>query len=76
MFKYLIKKRTDPVFDIYQTFLEDKSEDKQNLCIGEYRDDKGNPYKLKVLEKAMKEYIPSSFSYPPLLEIKNLLMNQ
>ena len=66
MFKYLIKKRTDPVFDIYQTFLEDKSEDKQNLCIGEYRDDKGNPYKLKVLEKAMKEYIPSSFSYPPL----------
>ena len=66
MFKYLIKKRTDPVFDIYQTFLEDKSENKQNLCIGEYRDDKGNPYKLKVLEKAMKEYIPSSFSYPPL----------
>jgi aspartate/tyrosine/aromatic aminotransferase len=43
MFKYLIKKRTDPVFDIYQTFLEDKSENKQNLCIGEYRDDKGNP---------------------------------
>ena len=66
MFKYLIKKRTDLIFDIYQKFLEDNSQNKQNLTIGEYQDYKGNPYKLKVVEKAMKEYIPSSFSYSPL----------
>ena len=46
--------------------MEDNSQNKQNLTIGEYRDYKGNPYKLKVVEKAMKEYIPSSFSYSPL----------
>lgn len=66
MFKNTIKAQTDPIFEIYQEYLEDKSKTKQNLTVGEYRNNEGNPYILKVIEKAMKEYIPNSFSYSPL----------
>lgn len=66
MFKNAIREKTDPIFEIYQEFLEDNSKIKQNLSVGEYRDNEGNPYILKVIEKAMKEYIPKSFSYSPL----------
>jgi aspartate/tyrosine/aromatic aminotransferase/malate/lactate dehydrogenase len=66
MFKNTIKAQTDPIFEIYQEYLEDNSKTKQNLTVGEYRNNEGNPYILKVIEKAMKEYIPKSFSYSPL----------
>ena len=66
MFKNTIKAQTDPIFEIYQEYLEDNSKTKQNLTVGEYRNNEGNPYILKVIEKAMKEYIPNSFSYSPL----------
>lgn len=66
MFKNTIKVQTDPIFEIYQEYLEDNSKTKQNLTVGEYRNNEGNPYILKVIEKAMKEYIPNSFSYSPL----------
>ena len=66
MFKNTIREKTDPIFEIYQEYLEDNSKFKQNLTVGEYRDNEGNPYILKIIEKAMKEYIPTSFSYSPL----------
>lgn len=66
MFKNTIKAQTDPIFEIYQEYLEDNSKTKQNLTVGEYRNNEGNPYILKVIEKAMKEYIQKSFSYSPL----------
>ena len=66
MFENLIEEKTDPIFSINQKFYEDSSKEKQNLSIGEYRDKNGNPYKLKILEKALSEYKPKSFSYSPL----------
>ena len=66
MFDNLIEEKVDPVFGIYQKFLEDSSKDKQNLSIGEYRDSNGNSYKLNILNRALLEYKPQSFSYSPL----------
>ena len=66
MFKYIIKEKTDPVFEVNKKFFDDKSPNKQNLRIGEYRDESGNPYKLKILEKEMNEYNPKSFGYNEL----------
>lgn len=66
MFKYIIKEKTDPVFEVNKKFFDDKSPNKQNLGIGEYRDESGNPYKLKILEKEMNEYNPKSFGYNEL----------
>ena len=66
MFKHIIKENTDPVFEINQKFIEDTSESKQNLGIGEYMDENCNTYKLKILEKKMYQYVSKSFGYNAL----------
>ncbi|XP_023025466.2 aspartate aminotransferase, mitochondrial [Leptinotarsa decemlineata] len=52
----------DSIFGMVAVFLEDKHPNKQNLTVGAYRDDNGNPYVLPSVRKAeekMKSGYPS-----------------
>ena len=45
----------DAILGISAAFKEDKNEKKVNLSIGAYRDEKGNTFLLRAVEKVEKE---------------------
>ena len=46
----------DPILGVNVEYNKDTNPNKVNLSIGAYKDDKGNPYTLKCVEKAVEKY--------------------
>ena len=47
---------SDPILGVNAEYNKDTDPNKVNLSIGAYKDDKGNPYTLKCVEKAVEKY--------------------
>lgn len=65
----------DAILGVNAEFVKDKNENKVNLGVGAYKDENGNPYILKSVEKAFENYIKNKegHEYLPIGGFKELL---
>ena len=67
----------DPILGVNIEYNNDPSPNKVNLSIGAYKDDKGNPYILKCVSKAIEKYSKDNVNheYLPIGGDPNFLMH-
>ena len=53
----------DPILGVNIDYLNDKFPEKVNLSIGAYKDEKGNAYTLKCVEKALDKYVANKVNH-------------
>ena len=53
----------DPILGVNVEYNKDTNPNKVNLSIGAYKDDKGNPYTLKCVEKAVEKYAKDKINH-------------
>ena len=53
----------DPILGVNVEYNKDTNPNKVNLSIGAYKDDKGNPYTLKCVEKALEKYAKDNVNH-------------
>lgn len=54
---------SDPILGVNAKYNKDTDPNKVNLSIGAYKDDKGNPYTLKCVEKAVEKYVKDKVNH-------------
>lgn len=67
----------DPILGVNIEYNNDTNPNKVNLSIGAYKDDKGNPYTLKCVTKAVEKYAKDQVNheYLPIGGDRNFLMH-
>lgn len=53
----------DPILGLNEDFRKDSFPKKVNLCIGSYKDEKGKPYILKCVKKALDKYVKDNVNH-------------
>ena len=54
---------SDPILGINVEYNKDTNPNKVNLSIGAYKDEKGNPYTLKCVSKAVEKYAKDQINH-------------
>lgn len=53
----------DPILGVNEDFKKDTFPNKVNISVGAYRDDNGNPYILKTVNKSIEKYVKDKVNH-------------